>query len=382
MALFTDLKVYPVSWEKKLKANLKKDWEIRYSYFYLNTWHIIRFKGMNREKTLEDKQRVTRELMDLEVENLKKGFNPITKEYESEINEINETTPFLKALKIASDNVMVSEATTKQIKWHIDLITPLATKRGLSGKEISKVRRRDVKLLLDEMVKNGASNDRYNKIRAYLSICFKYFTQLEIFEFNYIRDIEKLQHTPAKKEIFREAEKKKLLELKELHYPLWRFLNILYFSGARIIELRNLLTEKVNLDENYFEVFVKKGKQYQWVKKPINHQIKNLWEELMEKSKGKKYIFGNALAPDDNPCTHDSFYLKYKRNVNKKLKIKRSPYALKHTFLNDITKAYGIEEARKLAGHSSEKTTMIYAVDYADMVLEQQTKANVSLLVE
>src|SRR5690606_24577158 len=223
-------------------------------------------------------------------------------------------------------------------------------------------------------------NDRYNKIRAYLNICYNYFTQLEIFEFNYIRDIEKLHHTPAKKEIFREPEKKKLTELEKLHYPLWRFLNCLYFSGARIIELRNLLTEKVKLNENYFEVFVKKGKQYQWVKKPINHQVKHLWEELMEKSEGKKYVFGNTLAPDDNPCTHDSFYLKYKRNVNKKLEIKRSPYALKHTFLNDITKAYGIEEARKLAGHSSEKTTMVYAVDYADMILEQQTKADVSLI--
>ena len=230
------------------------------------------------------------------------------------------------------------------------------------------------------MVKNGASNDRYNKIRAYLNICYNYFTQLEIFEFNYISAIEKLHHTPAKKEIFREPEKKKLAELENLHYPLWRFLNCLYFSGARIIELRNLLTEKVKLNENYFEVFVKKGKQYQWVKKPINHQVKHLWEELMEKSEGKKYVFGNTLAPDDNPCTHDSFYLKYKRNVNKKLEIKRSPYALKHTFLNDITKAYGIEEARKLAGHSSEKTTMVYAVDYADMILEQQTKADVSLI--
>jgi len=45
---------------------------------------------------------------------------------------------------------------------------------------------------------------------------------------------------------------------------------------------------------------------------------------------------------------------------------------LKHTFANDITTIYGLEEAQKALGHTNQRTTEIYAVDYREDLLEKQ----------
>ncbi|WBV60217.1 hypothetical protein PFY12_14410 [Chryseobacterium camelliae] len=76
-AYHSPFKVYPTSWDKKNASNLKKDWEIRYTYFCDDypQGKIIRFKGMNHCKSLSEKQDHTRMLMDNEIQALSKGFN-------------------------------------------------------------------------------------------------------------------------------------------------------------------------------------------------------------------------------------------------------------------------------------------------------------------
>lgn len=380
---FSEIKVSPKSWKTKLQSNLKKDWTIYYNYFCddFPNGKAIRFKGMNHEKTLEARQAATEILINNEIENLNKGFNPITKQWESTVDFLNEKTPFLQALEFARLKLKCAEITKDQIKFCITLITPICTKTGLAGKEIATVRRRDVKIMLDELVESGASHDKYNRVRSYLSMLYKYFVQLEIFEFNYIRDIEVLHHVPAKKRIFRSDDKIAFAKLKTLNYPLWRFCTMFYFSGCRLSELRNVEISKISLEENYFTVFVKKGKIYEYIRKPINKNVKHLWLELLYEAGNNKYLFGNTLLPANEPCSKPSFDNKYKRWVWNKLDIHITPYALRHTFLNDITGKYGLAKAQDLAGHSNPKTTKIYAVDYEDSVLNEQKEVEVSLAV-
>ena len=379
---YSEIKVYPKNWDKPLKSNLKKDWIIYYKYFCddFPNGKNIRFKGMNEFKTLAERQSGTRDLIKNEVENLKKGFNPIIREMESTVDYLNEKTPFLQALEFAFKKLKCAEPTKEQIRFTINSVIPIARKTGLALKEISTVRRRDIKIMLDEMVESGASHDKYNKSRSYLSMLYKYFVQLEIFEFNYIRDIEILHHVVVKKRIFRSGDKIGFAKLKELNYTLWRFCTIFYFSGCRITELRNVKISSVSLKNNYFTVFVKKGKIYEDVRKPINKQVKELWQEIINESPGMEYAFGNELKPCNLPCTDASFKNKYKRWVNGKLGIEITPYALRHTFLNDITSKYGLAKAQELAGHSNPKTTKTYAVDYEDMILNEQKDVEVSLI--
>ncbi|CEJ71241.1 hypothetical protein BN1195_03586 [Chryseobacterium oranimense G311] len=73
----SQIKVYPVSWDKNIKSNLKTTWEIQYKFYCTDypQGYTVRLKGMNRAKTLEEKQFLTKQIINIELDNLKKGFN-------------------------------------------------------------------------------------------------------------------------------------------------------------------------------------------------------------------------------------------------------------------------------------------------------------------
>lgn len=152
----SEIKVSPLNWEKKILSNLNKDWTIRY-YFYCPEFpdgKMIRFKGMNHAKTLDEKQRITRVLIDDELRNLQNGYNPISGDFEN-IEILNEKTPFIQALEIASKKLHVSESTKKGIKDAINLISKSAKKNNLHTLQIAEVRKRDMRVMLDSLIDMG-----------------------------------------------------------------------------------------------------------------------------------------------------------------------------------------------------------------------------------
>lgn len=369
------LKVTPATWEKNVKSNLKKTWEVYYK-FYAPSHPLgfpVRFKGMNGCHTLEERQEMTRFLINKELANLSNGYNPITKEFETEDNQVHEQTPFILALQIALKKVRVAESTRKSMEDPINLIIEASKKTGTSSLKIAEVRKRDIRLMLDYLMEKGYSNDRYNRIKSNLGILYNYFVDLEIFEHNYVHFISKLPHTPKIRMIFRDKDKEKFEELKVLNYDLWRFLKLYYYSQSRISEFRSLKLSDIHFDKQFFVIFEKKGRRYHEVIKPINIHIAHLWKEVLsEANPGDEYVFTNKLSPGLKPCTKNSIAQRYKLWVKDKLGIKVDMYALKHTFANDVTKEYGISEAQKALGHTTQRTTEIYAVDYREGLLEKQ----------
>jgi hypothetical protein len=152
---------------------------------------------MNRIKDLEQRQKMTRILINSELDLLAKGYNPITKQFEVNEDFVTEKTPFLQALEIARKKIKVAESTMTNIVDVIKLVTMAANKTGVSILEIGKVKKRDIRQILDVILEKGYSNDRYNKVKAVLGILYNYFVDLEIFEYNYCHFIKKLPHTPA-----------------------------------------------------------------------------------------------------------------------------------------------------------------------------------------
>lgn len=123
-----------------------------------------------------------------------------------------------------------------------------------------------------------------------------------------------------------------------------------------------------------FTIFEKKGKNYKDVMKPINIHTEYLWKELLkEKKKGDIYLFGENFRPSENPLTKDKFDSAFKY-WKKKLGITKTAYALRHTFANNIANEFGIEVAQKVLGHTSQRTTEIYAVDYRENLVKEQSK--------
>jgi integrase len=379
----SEIKVTPENWEKELKSNFKKEW-YGYYYFFNEVYpkgKFIKFRGMNKAKTLRQKQEITRYLIENELKLLQSGYNPVTKKYETKevdnLNLVSKNTLFINALKIASTKLKVSKPTLEGIEYAINIVAKFVEKTNLNLMKISEVRKRDIRLLLDEVIQAGYSNDRFNKVRAYLGILYNYFVDLEIFEYNYILSIKKLPHTPKKRVIMRSADKEKFEQLKGINYNLWRFCKMFYYSGSRISEFTNVKVNDVDLNKGEFIIFEKKGKQYHSVTKPINQNVLVLWEEILSKTKGKNtFIFGSQLSPDNEPISRYALQNRWKYWVKKTLGINVDLYALKHTYLNDVTRVYGISQAKDLAGHTSENTTRIYAVDYQEYLLEKQKQIN------
>jgi len=328
---------------------------------------------MNRCKTLEEKQELTRFLIKEEVELLEKGYNPITKEFERTTEFVSEHTPFIEALKIALEKSTLVPSTVKVIEDTIKLVSEAAFRLDLAVKPIGEIRKRDIRIILDYLLGKGYSNDRFNKVKTYLGILFNYFVDLEIFEHNFLHFIKKKPHTPKIRTIYRKDDLEKFLELKQMNYKLWRILMMYYCSQTRITEFRNIKLSDVHFEKQYFIIFEKKGKRYHEVIKPINIHVSNLWKEILsEAEKDDQYLFCNDLIPGEAPCTEWSLSNKYRRWVKKKLGIQADMYSLRHTFANFITKEYGIAEAQKALGHTTQTTTMIYAVDYKEDLLEKQ----------
>lgn len=379
---YSTIKVTPADWEKNNKTNLNKTWEIYYKFFCPEhpLGYPVRFKGMNRCPTLKAKQDMTRFLINNEIENLSKGYNPITKVFEKTTEFVTEQTPFVEALNIAFEKLQLVPSTIKSIKDTIKLVTEASIKIGISIKSISEIRKKDIRMILDYLLGKGYSNDRYNKVKTYLGILFNYFVDLDIFEHNFLHFIKKRPHTPKIRTIFRKDDKEKFLELKHINYKLWRFLTMYYSSQTRITEFRNVKLCDIHFDKQYFIIFEKKGKRYHEVMKPINIHVAKLWKELLDEvEKGDDYLFCNDLIPGIKPCAEFSLSNKYRRWVKGKLGIKVDMYALRHTFANDIANLYGIPEAQRALGHTTQKTTEVYAVDYRENLLNKQTKLKTSM---
>lgn len=374
---YSTIKVTPANWEEDIQANLKKTWEIYYKFYSSDhpLGYPVRFKGMNRCDNLASKQDMTRFLISNEIENLANGYNPVSKKFEKNFEFLTEHTPFVEALNIAFGKLQLVESTIKVIKDTIKLVSEAAVKIGISTKGISEIRKKDIRMILDYLLAKGYSNDRYNKVKTYLGILFNYFVDLDIFEHNFIHFIKKRPHTPKIRSIFRKDDKEVFLNLKQINYKLWRFLTMFYSSQTRITEFRNVKLEDVNFDKQYFKIFERKGKRYHEVLKPINIHSAYLWREVLEEAeKDDEFLFCNDLIPGETPCTEYSLSNKYRRWVKGKLGINVDMYALRHTFANDIATTYGIPEAQKALGHTTQKTTEVYAVDYRENLLYQQTK--------
>ncbi|SIQ87958.1 hypothetical protein SAMN05880574_13018 [Chryseobacterium sp. RU37D] len=262
MKSYSELKVYPVNWETS-KKSISKDWIVRYVFTDIKgiEYHCS-FKGMNHIKNHAERVEETKRLIEEETYILDNGFNPKTKEYESlhEIPVINGKTLFLAAMQTAINNNPGVESHKTDLNNSMKHISKYAKMLRLHIKPIKEITKGDIKQMLLRMTNDGYSNYRVNKTRSHISTCFSFFTELDIFQINFVRGISVLKHTSAKKQIIRtEEDWKKFHSIKELNYNVYVFLYIFFYSGCRFEEMTQIKKEDVELDKSIFWINLKKG---------------------------------------------------------------------------------------------------------------------------
>lgn len=98
-----------------------------------------------------------------------------------------------------------------------------------------------------------------------------FFTELDIFEVNFISGISKLQHQSAKKNIIRtKNDWKKFHSIKDLNYNAYTFMFIFLYCGSRFEEMAGVKKEDVILEKSIFWITLKKGRKHSRVMRPIN----------------------------------------------------------------------------------------------------------------
>ncbi|GAB0154773.1 hypothetical protein CHRYSEOSP005_00330 [Chryseobacterium sp. Alg-005] len=381
MKSYSNMKVYPINWETS-KKSISKDWIVRYTFIdQKGVEHDTSFKGMNHIKDHAERVSETKRLIDEEIYMLDRGYNPKTKEYDSSnaIPIINGKTLFLAAMQSAIDNNPGVQSHIDDMTNSMKHISKYAKMLRIHVKPIKEITKGDIKQMLLRMTNDGHSNYRVNKTKSHISSCFKFFTDLDIFEVNFVKGISKLQHTSAKKAIIRTAEDwKKFHSIKELNYNVYVFLYIFFYCGSRFEEMVHVKKEDVEIDKSIFWINLKKGGMHTRAMRPINFHAWNYWKTLYDIAKPNQYLFSFNQMPHDEPVTANSLYRIASRYL-RKVGLNITGYALKHSYINMVTNLYGLSKGKELAGHTTERTTLNYAVDYEEQQVEKNKNIDICI---
>ncbi|NCT92961.1 MAG: hypothetical protein GXC72_00930 [Chitinophagaceae bacterium] len=367
----TELKVTPTNW-KKASASTKRDWYIWYRFYDPSVRNdkgrispkLVMVKGMNEFKTPTDRKAATEELINMEMKRLQiDGFNPITKQYCIDAYNtpvVDPNTPLITAMEMALKNMSVPKTTAANVKSCLKYVTVAIRKMRWDYLVLKDVSRKHIKAILDAC---NLSEVSYNHYRAYLMMLFK---QIDYHEVNPASGVAK-KALPKK---IRPIMVKELRQKVEHHYtetapdPAYlRFLHIFFHSGAREIELLRMQKDHVDLPGRSFIVTIKKGGSSRQVYRPIKDAVYDEWVSLYNEARPGEYLFGIDFTPAKEPCKRDYLTRKWHDEVkadNKDggLGIKVDLYTLKHANLDETAELLSLQEASKMAGHTTPVITM------------------------
>lgn len=349
-------------------------------------------KKLNKLKTLEErKAAVQLYLEEIPKLFLDKGYNPITKTYMIEpvqeeknfLKELSEETPFNIALDLAISSLKKAESTMNDLNAVVKNVKKSATQLRYNDIAVSEITRKHIKLIIDnlEKVDGEFSAHKFNKYRSYLSIIFSELLEWEAIKSNIVRDISKRKQEKNIREVLTKDQRTQVVNhLKRFHPEFYTFTQIFFHSGIRITELLSVKSEHVDLSNQKYKVLVKKGTSYQWKECVIKDVALPFWNKAVFGARKDDFIFSTGLVPGSRKLTYNAIRLRWKRNVKTMLNITADFYSLKHLNLDETTELLSLEDAARMANHTSTKMiSSVYAVGEKQRQFEKLKKVSNSL---
>lgn len=392
--------VIPNNW-KSNRASIKKDWLIFYRFYdptYKGTkdWgHPVPIKGMNRFKSLADRQEVTQSLLDQEIAMLKEGWNPIIKKYvvpaESKfVADIDGKTPFIEALRLAEPRVETvpevhddMKSIIKAVESASALLFDQTHHKKYKDLPIELINSKHLIFIMEQCQKDNdkLSDKRHNKYLAYLSMIFNKLRSLQAIALNPAENVDRKKTVTKKRAILTDKEAKAVDEhLFKKDYYFWRYMHIFFHSGARNTEMKQVKKDSsVDLNKQEFIVLVKKGNQYEEQVKLISNSVIHLWQEIWNEAKDGEYLFGSMLKPGPRMQGERYVSQRWQVYVKKDLGIEKDWYSLKHKHSDLIDKKLGLRHAQEATGHKSERTAKIYAVGHDERKRDELKGLDINL---
>lgn len=365
--------------------DIKKNWVIYYSFYdpgYPKP-KLRQLRGMNHLKTLSERRKKCKELMEWELKYLMSGFNPFEKQINRGISEVTEDTPFVMALNKALEKINVEPETLTDIKSVIKGTTIAARKLGFESKAVSHITRKYFKSIFEKCKEMNPkfSANRQNVYRKWLKRLFDELIEMEAVESNPLVSIRKEKTTKKERVLPTEEQRREINEfLKEKYYPFWRTMQIFFTSDSRQRELFRVQAKHVNLEDQSCLYLVKKGKEERWVRRPIIDAALFLWEEILSECKSEEdFLFSDGLVPGNKQISSSQFGRRWQRHVKgtckprikpnsrkkhykpvPKLNIDIDLNSLRHTSITELMdrldKEYNpANDVKKISGHTTEK---------------------------
>jgi integrase len=371
----SEMSVSPKNWQTS-KASLDVTWYIHYRFYDANQADEARFAngkqviikaGLNRLKTLSERQIMVKALLEAEKELLEvEQYNPITgyKVPKNKGKTLGDL-PIMEAFEFAFEKKDCTNHMKEDFRSILKYVSQAAEKTGLTTLPITKVERHHIKELLDccGKVKKNWSPNTFNQYRAHLSILCKELVEYDALPYNPTIGIAKKKVILKNRKTLSIQERLEIAEvLKSKEPDFWRFLQIFFHSGCRETELVNLKVENIHLEEQRFSILVKKGRQYRETEKVIKDVALPFWEEQLKMAKPGYFVFGKGLRPNKNPIRPEQITRRWKRHIKDKLGIEADFYSLKHLNTDETAALLDLGDA---AAHNSHTSTVITLKHYA-----------------
>lgn len=391
-------------------SDMDKDWLVWFRFYDEKNkkWTMFSFKkGINNFHRFKERLAEANALKASLHDELKLGFNPITRSYErtSPLDEVSELCemPFAEALTFALDKCVVSSTTKKNYRSTVNMIKnssmrvvvqkgEFQVKQDFSIIPINEIRRKHIRLLLDQVKKdNKWSNKAFNKHLGYFKSILSRLVEYDVIDANPAHKIPTLAVAESEKFIpYTEEEKKIIREhLYNKHFGFFIYLMIIYHTGIRPKEILALKVRDINFEESLIRINPDLDLENTKTKKIrevplIPSLVELLLTWLENKHTDECYIFGSpytsgrgnagsakgkltgAMHPDyfkpsKTQIKRDTVTKLWKKIVIDELKINKHLYAAKHTGADDkILAGIDLEALRELYGHHSKQMTEIY----------------------
>lgn len=407
----SQISVFPKTWERS-NASIKKKWYIHYRFYDptypKKTGYLKVIKRMNEYKTLEERQRVTRDLVNNELYLLRDcQYNPITETFlepEKVDYIVDPQTGLISALEKALERMEGVQSWKDDIKSNLRFLKPAAEQLRFASIPIKDIRRRHIIMLLDQCGKNKDiwTAATYNRYRRNLGSLFSVLVEIEAIDYNPIdKHLKTKKETKQLKEILTREEIILInTKLREINYFFWRFIHIFCNSGARTTEIMKVQLKDVDLEKQTVKYMIRKGHANRVVLRPIKDDVLYLWEQLVIEAKqarldGDAYLFSASLKPGIKPIRADQIRHRWRtwvqrdpdtsgiRKCGRKtvyprkagLGIKKSWYPLKHLNTDLMESMYGSDITAHLNQHDKSMVENIYAVNREERMNQVIRKA-------
>jgi integrase len=361
-------KVFPENWKSKT-ASISIAWYIHYRFYdpaVKDTKGKIKpklviIKRMNRYTDLLQRQAATQFLLDETLHYLKElSYNPILKQVTAidQIQDISTDTPFCEAMQFAIDKLDVVKETKQDAESVWRYVKPVAELLRYDEIPIGEIKAKHIAFIFNTLAKQQGSkftNAKHNRYRANLMMIFKVLIKVfHIIEHNPATAIEPKKKVNKIRVTLTEKERKKVDEHLEEHNPAFhRFMHIFFHSGGREIELMRLQGKDVDLKNQKYKAYVKKGVEEREVIRTIKDIALPYWQDAMRGCKPEDFVFSKGLKPGKAMINSKQLSRRWKTWVKNKLGIDADLYSLKHLNSTEIVDLLSVEDAAHLNSHTS-----------------------------